>query len=172
MDTDNVKVANAIKQIVGDAAGGEDSTIKSKPMPSVEQILKDLPIEGTTGKPVPQDGLLGNSVMFGDKVVEIKSTKMKYQRLRTAAFYTVLESYPLAEILAIDKGYFDEERDGDKCVYDWLVAATDNPELVREQYDNITTETVEKILKIFMRVNAIEEKREALKKRLAEKGAM
>lgn len=142
----------------------------TKPLPNEEQGEKALPSLEERVKALPQDGTVINTVQFGNTKIEIKPTKMKYQRLRTAAFYTVLESYPLAEILAIDKGYFDETRDGDKCVYDWLVAATDNPELVRQEYDNITTETVEKILKIFIRVNAIEEKRETLKKHLQEKG--
>lgn len=142
----------------------------SKPLPDGSIEIKEAPVGEAPEKEVPQDGNLLNKVQFGDTLIEIKPTKMKYQRNRMAAFYTVLETYPLSEILAIRQGYFDEERDGDKCVYDWLVAVTDDPELVRREYDNITTETVEQMLKIFLRVNAIDEKREALKKQIAERG--
>lgn len=44
---------------------------------------------------------------------------MKYMRNRTAAFYRILELYPLADVLAMDKGAFDDERDGDQALFDW-----------------------------------------------------
>lgn len=131
---------------------------------------KELPDEGTPDRELPIDGMTQNQVMFGNTLIEIKPTKMKYQRTRTAAFYTALENYALTDILSIDKGFFDEERDGDKCVYDWLVAATDDPELVRREYNNIDNEVVEKVLEIFLRVNRILEKREALKKNMIGRG--
>ena len=43
-------------------------------------------------------------------------------RNRTAAFYRILEVYPLSDILAMEAGAFDDERDGDKAVMDWLIA--------------------------------------------------
>lgn len=132
---------------------------------------KELPIEEQREiPPIPKDGIPSNIVMFGSREIEIKPTKMKYQRNRSAAFYTIIENYPMAEIAAIGKGYFDEERDGDKCVYDWLVAVTDDPELVREEYNNIDTGTIEQLLEIFLRLNKIGEKRENLKKQEQERG--
>lgn len=145
-------------------------SIPGKELPAEDASVKELPDGAIVSKAIPAHGITANQVQFGSTLIEIKPTKMKYQRMRTAAFYTVIENYPLSEILAIDKGYFDNDRDGDKCVYDWLVAVTDDPELVRREYDNIDTGTIEQMLKIFLRVNAINEKREALKKQTEEKG--
>lgn len=143
--------------------------VLSKELPVETGEAMPLPEQTDKSREMPTDGIINNVVQFGETAIEIRPTKMKYQRLRTAAFYTVIENYPLPEILAIDKGFFDADRDGDKCVYDWLVAVTDNPDLVRREYDNIDTETVDKLLKIFLRVNNISEKREEAKKRMAEK---
>jgi hypothetical protein len=69
-----------------------------------------------------------------------------------------LDIYPLADILAMDEGMFGEGRDGDKAVMDWLIAATDNEELIVSHYDSLDTDVVERILAIFKRVNKITEK--------------
>lgn len=82
---------------------------RSKPVPPTEQPQKELPKCGN-----PE-----NSVVIGEKLVEIKPTKLRYQRNRTAAFYKMLELYPLADILAMEGGAFGDERDGDKAVMDW-----------------------------------------------------
>ena len=50
-----------------------------KKLPSTEQPAKELPHVGS-----PE-----NTVMIGDKLIEIKATKLKYQRNRTAAFYKI-----------------------------------------------------------------------------------
>lgn len=63
----------------------------------------------------------------------------------------------------MDKGAFGDDRDGDKAVMDWLIAATDNETLITENYDGMDTDTIEKILSIFKRVNKIDEKKEKLK---------
>lgn len=83
---------------------------------------------------------------------------MKYQRNRTALFYKILEIYPLPAILAMEAGTFGDDRDGDKALMDWLIAVTDNPELIMAHYDEIDTEIVEKLLLIFRRLNRIDEK--------------
>ncbi|MDO4357278.1 MAG: hypothetical protein Q4E13_12300 [Clostridia bacterium] len=56
-------------------------------------------------------------------------------------------------------------RDGDKCLLDWLVAVTNDAELIRAHYDELSTEDVMKMLEIFKRVNKITEKENALKNR-------
>jgi hypothetical protein len=101
--------------------------------------------------------------VIGDKLIEIKPTKVKYQRNRTAAFYRMLEMYPLVDILAMDAESFGDDRDGDKAVMDWLIAATDDEQLILENYDSMNTDTIEKILSIFRRVNHIDEHEEKLK---------
>ena len=60
-------------------------------------------------------------------------------------------------------GTFGDERDGDKCFMDFLIAATDNEQLILDHYDEMDTETIEKILSIFRRVNRIDEKEAKLK---------
>lgn len=90
-------------------------------------------------------------------------------RNRTAAFYRVLELYPLADILAMQEGAFDDARDGDKALFDWLIAVTDDPDFVTAHYDEMDTETIEIMLSIYRRVNHIDEK-EAHQKNLMETG--
>lgn len=120
----------------------------SKALPSTEQADREL----------PQVGSPENTVVIGGQLIEIKPTKLRYQRNRTAAFYRMLELYPLADILAMDTGAFGDDRDGDKAVMDWLIAVTDNPKLITEYYDEMDTGVIEQILSIFRRVNRIDEK--------------
>lgn len=113
---------------------------------------------------MPPPGVPENSILIGEKLVEIKPTKLKYQRNRTATLYKLLDIYPLADVLAMEEGMFGDDRNGDKAVYDWLVAVTDDEELIRAQYDEMSTETIERLLAIFKRVNRIDEKEAAQKK--------
>ena len=104
-----------------------------------------------------------NSIVIGGRLVEIKPTRLRYQRNRTAAFYKILELYPLADVLAMEAGAFGDDRDGDKALMDWLIAVTDDAELVRANYDSMDTGTVEQLLAIFRRVNRIDEKEQKQK---------
>jgi hypothetical protein len=54
-------------------------------------------------------------------------------------------------------------------LFNWLVAVTDDEELVKREYNNLDTDTIEEILKIYKRVNRIDEKRENLKKQGSQK---
>ena len=128
---------------------------KHKELPSPEQPVREL----------PQVGSPENTVVIGDKLIEIQPTKLKYQRNRTAAFYKMLEMYPLTDILAMEAGAFGDERDGDKAVMDWLIAVTDDEALITEHYDSMDTGVVEQLLSIFRRINRIDEK-EARQKNL------
>lgn len=134
-----------------------------KKVPSAEQEVKEIPSTEIKTKKLPQIGNPENSVVIGGKPVEIKATKVKYQRNRTAAFYKILEIYPLSDIMAMEAGSFGDERDGDKAVMDWLIAATDDEQMIVENYDEMSTDTIEKILSIFRRVNKIDEKETKLK---------
>ena len=67
---------------------------ETKEMPAVTNEKKEMPAVTTKKKEAPPKGHMENMVMFGDKMIEIKPTKMKYQRDRTAAFYRLLELYP------------------------------------------------------------------------------
>lgn len=146
---------------------------REKAMPAAEQAKKELPEAGVTEKEIPDTGVQAkempqvgtpeNTVMIGDQLIEIKPMKLKYQRNRTGVFYHVLELYPLPDILAMGPKSFGDGRDGDKALLDWLVAATDREELVREYYNEIDSDTVYRILSIFKRVNKIDELEKKLK---------
>lgn len=127
--------------------------VSTKPIPPTDQTEKGL----------PQVGSPENTVVIGGELIEIKPTKLRYQRNRTAAFYKVLEMYPIADILAMEAGAFGDDRDGDKALMDWLIAVTDNPDLVTAHYDEMDTGTIEQLLTIFRRVNRIDEKEQKLK---------
>ena len=136
---------------------------RDKELPEVGMETKKVPSSETKKKPKPHVGNPEDFVTIGGQEIEIKPTKLKYQRNRTAAFYKLLEMYPLTDILAMEAGSFGDDRDGDKAVMDWLIAVTDNEELIVEHYDEIDTGTVEKLLEIFKRLNKIEEKEAKLK---------
>jgi hypothetical protein len=71
--------------------------------------------------------------------------------------------YPLSDILAMGPKSFGDGLDGDKKLYDWLVAVTDDEDLIREHYDEIDSDTIYRMLEIFRRVNKISELEEKLK---------
>ena len=119
---------------------------------------KMLPEATAAKKELPKVGIPENTVKIGGKLIEIKPTKLKYQRNRTALFYKVLTMLPLPDILAMDAGSFGDDRDGDKCVMDFLIAATDDEQLILDNYDEMDTGTIETILTIYRRVNKIDEK--------------
>ena len=133
----------------------------NKPLPASEQMDNGL----------PQIGSPENSVRIGDQLIEIKPTKLKYQRNRTAAFYRMLELYPLADILAMEAGAFGDDRDGDKALMDWLIAVTDDEQLILDHYNELDTGMIEQLLQIFRRVNRMDEKEQKQKNLLtARKG--
>ena len=114
-------------------------------------------------KGLPQIGSPENSVRIGDQLIEIKPTKLKYQRNRTAAFYRMLELYPLADILVMETGAFGDDRDGDKALMDWLIAVTDDEQLILDHYNELDTGMIEQLLQIFRRVNRMDEKEQKQK---------
>lgn len=130
-----------------------DAKMTSKPLPPVTAAIPAFPYVGN-----PE-----NTVSIGGKLIEIKPTKLKYMRNRTAAFYKILELYPLADILAMDAGAFGDDRDGDKAVLDWLIAVLDDEALVLANYNDLDAETIEKMVIIYKRVNRVEEKEARLK---------
>lgn len=134
-----------------------------KDLPNTDLEMKEIPGAEMPAKEMPQIGTPENTVKIGDELIEIKPMKLKYQRNRTGVFYHVLDLYPLPDILAMGPNQFGDGRDGDKALLDWLVAATDREELVRENYNEMDSETIYRILAIFKRVNKIEELEKKLK---------
>ena len=156
----NKKEIPAEKQEVKEMPKEEQTSVD---VPESGQNVVPIPDEIKTGKSLPQVGIPENTVIIGGKLVEIKTTKLKYQRNRTAVFYHILELYPLPDILAMDKSAFGDGLDGDKKLYDWLVAVTDDEELIREHYDEIDSGTIYQLLEIFRRINKISDMEEKLK---------
>lgn len=68
-----------------------DAEREQKANPEVTNEKKEPPAVTNKKKEAPPKGHMENMVMFGDRMVEIKPTKMRYQRDRTAAFYRLLE---------------------------------------------------------------------------------
>ena len=158
-----------------------------KKLPEETELKKELPVESELDKEIPDAKELNkelppvlnpeNVIHVGDQDIEIKPTKLLYQRNRTASAYRILEIYPLPDILAMEKGILDPERDGDAIVFDFLTAVFDNKpggpdpvataEFVRTFYDSLTSEDIDRAVKIFKRLNHIEDKEEAAKNRAA-----
>ncbi len=139
-----------------------------KEVPKETQPVPDKPTNTEPEKELPPDKPLENCVQVGDRLIEIKPTKLKYFRNRTASIYSILKMIPLGEFLAYEEGTFDKNRDSDQILFDFLVAVFDDVDLVRTYYDDMTAEDVDKILKIFGRLNHIDEKEEEAKKKQEE----
>lgn len=136
----------------------------SKKIPSESKKKKAVPAPTDLDKDLPSTEKEENCIVLGDRKVEIKATKLKYFRNRTASIYSALKLVPLNEFLAYDKGVFDKERDSDQILFDFLIAVFDDGNLVKTYYDDMTSDDIEKILQIFGRVNHIDEKEEAARK--------
>ena len=138
------------------------TAVNERPVPELAQEERVAPDTTVRMRELPKIGNPENTVKIGDRLVEIKPMKLKYQRNRTAVFYHILELYPISDILAMENP-FGDGRDGDKALCDWLVAATDDEELIRENLNEIDSETIYRILAIFRRINKIDELEEKQK---------
>lgn len=144
-------------------------TEETKPVPDVNDDSKPVPKTSANAKPMPKIGDPKNTVQFGDVELELKPTKIKYQRDRTAAFYRMLKQMPLIDILALQDGILDPERSSDKMLFDWLIAVTDDPKVVIANYDKLDSEDIYRILEIFCRLNHIPDDDEKKHKAQTEK---
>lgn len=133
-------------------------------VPKETSKKEEIPQESPEKEEMPSDKPEDNCVEINGKKIEIKPTKLKYFRNKTASAYNLLKTYPLSDVIIMGKGIVDEYRDGDQVVYDFLVAAFDNAEFVREVYNDIDADQVEKIVTIMGRLNHIDEKIEAQRK--------
>lgn len=149
---------------ITELTGVPTPTPVQKKVPTPSKKKKEIPTPTELSKEVPKIEHEENCIRFGDRLVEIKPTKLKYFRNRTASIYSALKLVPQNEFLAYEKGVFDKERDSDQILFDFLVAVFDDGTLVRNHYDDMNTDDIERILKIFGRVNHIDEKEEAARK--------
>ena len=129
--------------------------MKAKAVPQDITEAKEIPEAKVKVKEKPIVGVPENTVIVDGTPIEIKPTKLRYVRNGTANFYKLIEKVSLVDIMQLQPGSFGEgdDRDGDKAVMDWLIAATDNEEFVTEHYDDFDVEQILRILDIFKRVN-------------------
>lgn len=114
---------------------------------------------------MPTDVNEENCVTVGGRKIEITPTKTKYFRNKTASAYGYLKQIPLTEFFSYGKGAFpNDTRDADQILYDFLVAVFDDRNFVRDNYNEITADEIDRIVKIFGRINHIDEKEEAARK--------
>ena len=133
-------------------------------VPKESKKLEVVPEISPKKEEMPSDLKEENCVTINGVKVEIKPTKLKYFRNKAASAYGLIKAVPLHELLTYRKGQLDEARDADQLLYDFLVATFDNSEFVRDNYDNMDAEVIDRICKIFGRINHIDEKEEAARK--------
>lgn len=141
----------------------EGQANRKKAAPRRTTKTPDAPEATSLPKGVPAPSNAINCISIGGTLLEIKPTKLKYQRNRTALFYKIMDMYPLPDIFGMEAGAFGDERDGDTAVYEWLIAVVDDEEFVKNHYDEFDTEIIERLLEIFKRLNKTKEKEEKLK---------
>ena len=158
---EDVKIPEA-SELTEPLPGGEEP--EAIPVPAATTKKKTVPKPKKMDKELPKDADPNNCVTLGGNVIEIKPTKLKYFRNRMAAIFSVLRAIPLNDFLAYQKGVFDENRDSDQILFDFLVAVFDDAKLVTQYYDEMTAADIERVLEIFGRLNHIDEKEEKARK--------
>ena len=151
-----------------------NQTELNKQQPVKSEMNREDPVQAELNRKIPQESELTkadpeivpkeNCIVLDGKEIEIKPTKLKYFRNKMASSYSVLKIVPLNELLTYGKGVIDEKRDADQLLFDFLVAVFDDPSFVKFHYDDMTADDVEKIFKIFGRLNHIDEKEEQQRK--------
>ena len=130
----------------------QTAPIETVPEPTPEKVEK------------PSTVIEENCVMIGDEKVEIKPTKLLYFRNKAASAYNIIKAVPLYELLTYGKGVFDENRDADQLLFDFLVSVFDDSIFVRDHYNDLTVDTIDQIVKIIGRINHFDEKEEQARK--------
>jgi len=144
--------------------GSPDESPILQTKPDETPKIEIVPDASPKKEEMPSDYIEDNCVMVGDKKIEIKPTKLKYFRNKAASAYGIIKAVPLHELLTYGKGVIDEKRDADQLLYDFLVAAFDDSDLVKNNYDEFDADTIDRICKIFGRINHIDEKEEQARK--------
>ena len=133
--------------------------------PKGSTFLGEIPVESILKDTKPSDNIESNCVVVDGQKIEIKPTKLKYFRNKAASGYAIIKAVPLPELLTYEKGVIDKERDADQLLYDFLVAVFDDSTFVRSHYDEFDADLIDKVCKIFGRVNHIDEKEEAARRK-------
>ena len=141
-----------------------EETKVDEPLPEQTTETPEIPVSSPMDAEMPSTLPEENCVMIGDQKVEIKPTKVKYFRNKMASAYNLLKIVPLIEFLQYKQGVLDPKRSGDQLLFDFLIAVFDDSTFVTDNYDQMSTETIEQIVNIFGRINHIVEKEEAARK--------
>ena len=137
---------------------------KLEETPEESPAVETIPEQSKEKEEMPSDFIERNCVTVNGQKIEIKPTKLKYFRNKAASGYGLIKAVPIHEFLTYGKGVLDAERDADQLLYDFLVAAFDNSTFVRDNYDDMDSEIVEQVVRIFGRLNHIDEKEELARK--------
>ena len=140
----------------------KEPELKNETPESTEE-KKDVP-EDPNEKDLPPELNEENCVEINGEKIEIKPTKLKYFRNKAASGYGIIKAVPVHELLTYGKGVLDPDRDADELVYDFLVAAFNDAPFVRKNYNEMDSEVLDRVCKIFGRINHIDEKEEAARK--------
>lgn len=146
-------------------------TAEQTDLPAETPQTENIPAATPDKQEMPSDYIEENCVVINDKKIEIKPTKVRYFRNKTAATYNAMKNIPLTDLFAIKAGVLDETRDGDQIVYDFLIAALNDRDFVRDNYNNMDADQVERIVQIFGRINHIDEKYDAQRKNREAQGS-
>ena len=141
-----------------------EQTPKLEVIPIANPLVATIPEITPRKEEMPSDFIEENCVIVKNKKIEIKPTKLKYFRNKAASAYGVIKTVPLHELLTVGKGVLDPTRDADQLLYDFLVAVFDDSTFVRDNYDDLDADTIDKIVKIFGRINHVDEKEETARK--------
>ncbi len=133
-------------------------------VPEQTALVDNTPEASPEKEEKPSTVIEENCVTIGENKIELKPTKLKYFRNKAASAYGLIKAIPLHELLTYQKGVIDEKRDADQLLFDFLVAAFDDMPFVRDHYDDFDADNIESVVKIFGRINHIDEKEEAARK--------
>jgi len=137
---------------------------KLKIIPEQTEIKETVPEASPEKIEKPKEVKEENCVVLGEDKFELKPTKLKYFRNKAASAYGIIKAVPLHELLTYEKGVIDENRDADQLLFDFLVAAFDDSAFVRDHYDDFDADIIDRVVKIFGRLNHIDEKEETARK--------
>jgi len=142
----------------------EQSDLKED-QPEETPELEETPEQSPPNIDYPKDADPENCIIVDGKAYEIKPTKLKYFRNSQTSGYSWLKMVPLPEFLTYQAGTIpNDKRGADQILFDFLIAVFDDSSFVRDHYDDLDADQVDRAVKIFGRLNHIDEKEEAARK--------
>ena len=141
-----------------------------KGAPEETPFVENTPEETPQKTDLPSGLNMENVVFIKNEPIEIKPTQLRYFRNQAVSSYNFIKAIPLTTFFTYQKGVLGN-RSPDEMLYDFLVAVFDSSEFVRDHYDEMTADDVDRIVKIFGRINHIDEKEEQARKNQQAQGS-